>query len=1023
MLFCDVTGSTALGEQLDPESMRHVMSRYFDEIQRSIGRHGGTVEKFIGDAVMAAFGIPVLHEDDAVRAVRAAAEIRAALETLNDSLAADWGVRIQSRTGIYTGEVVAGDTASGSTFATGDTVNTAARLEQNAQPGEILIGESTYRLVRDAVRVEPVEPLTLKGKGELVPAYRLLAVDTEAPGLTRRLTSRIVGREEELRTLLDLFSTAEAERACRLAVVYGPAGAGKSRLTMEFVAAVGERATVVNGRCMPYGEGITYFPVAVAVKGITGIDDGESRASAREKLRRVLPPGEDGDLVAARLAGAIGLDDLVGRPEEIAWAVRRLFESLAVDRPLVVFFDDIHWAEAIFLNLLEYLASFSRGVPIVVVCTSRPELRERLPGTLANATALALPPLGRQHCEQLVEALLDAGVPSVVRSRVVDAAEGNPLFVEELVRMLVDDGVLVRRDGQWQAVGDLSRAVIPPSVEALLAARLDRLDAPERTVLQRASVIGRVFGWDAVSALSSPEERDHVGPSLQALVRRDFIAPDAGALAGEDAFRFSHILARDAAYRGIPKEMKARLHEAFADFLEERAGLRAAEYEEIIGYHLEQAYAQRAELGPVGGRGEMLRERASRRLASAGDRASLRGDLPAAANLLERAAALAASGGAERSEILGRLAGSLLRLGQLEEAEALFTQARDEAAAAGDELRGLRAEIGREFALLRLAPDGRVDAIGSLTRRAIPVFEAAGDEFGLTRAWRLRSEVARLNVRFGDEADALEHALRHAERAGDEREVAEIRIDLGGGMCYGPTPVSVAAARCREVLEAARGVRWVEASVLAQLAFLEAMRGAADTAREQWRRSRAILEELGMTFVVVARAAIPAAIETMARDFPAAEEYLRKSCEALEAIGERDVRSTNTALLAHVLYEQGADDDALACAVTSEQLAAADDVLSQCLWRAARAKVLARRDGDVVAEALAEDAVTLAASTDYLSVHGNTLLDLAEVLSHLERADEAAVPIANALALFEAKEDAASTVRAVRLRNSLAVAG
>ncbi|MBA3243946.1 MAG: AAA family ATPase, partial [Actinobacteria bacterium] len=348
MLFCDVTGSTALGEQLDPESMRQVMSRYFGEATHIIERHGGTLEKFVGDAIMAAFGIPVLHEDDALRAVRAAAQMRDALVILNGEFERDWGVRIQVRTGVNTGEVVAGDIAGGSTFATGDTVNVAARLEQAAPPGEVLIGEATYRLVRDAVAVEAVEPLAAKGKSEPLPAYRLITVDAEAPGLARRLNSPIIGREAELDLLVDAFERVSVTATCAVVTVLAPAGAGKSRLTKEFVERVESRATVLQGRCIPYGEGITYFPLAIMLKSLAGIDDDETRDEARAKLAGLVDDSDEGKLIATRLAGAIGLDDVLGRPEEISWAVRRLLESFAAERPVVVVFDDIHWAEPAF---------------------------------------------------------------------------------------------------------------------------------------------------------------------------------------------------------------------------------------------------------------------------------------------------------------------------------------------------------------------------------------------------------------------------------------------------------------------------------------------------------------------------------------------------------------------------------------------------------------------------------------------------------------------------------------------------
>ena len=1016
MLFCDVTGSTAMGERLDPESMRQVMSRYFDEIRRCIEHHGGTVEKFVGDAVMAAFGIPVLHEDDAMRAVRAAGEMKTALTALEAELEREWDVKIQSRTGVNTGEVVAGDISGGSTFATGDTVNVAARLEQACPPGEVYIGETTYRMVRDAVTVEAVEPLTLKGKAEPVPAYRLVEVTPDAPGLARRLESPIVGREAQLAELLEIFERAEKERSCQLVTVSAPAGAGKSRLTKEFVDAARGRATVLEGRCIPYGEGITYFPLAVMLRSLCGIDDEDTRDEARAKILAVLPEGEEAELVCARLAGAIGLDDMLARPEEISWAVRRLLEALAAERPVLVVFDDIHWAEPTFLNLIEYVATFSRGAPIVVHCPARPELAESLPGwgsALPNAHSIVLEPLGDDACSLLIANLLGEDVSADIGARIVSAAEGNPLFVEEMLRMLIDDGLLQRLDGRW-VIRDDSQVTIPPSIEALLSARLDRLEPRERAVLQRGAVIGRIFGWDAVSELSDAADRAHVGASLQTLVRKELIQPDSGSI-GEDAFRFSHILIRDASYRGIPKETRSNLHERFANFLEQRIGERAAEYEEIIGYHFEQAYEQRLGLGPLTDATLLLRDRGRDRLESAGHRAQLRGDLPAAVKLFERAVALSDPESTERIEILSRQGSIAWQLGQLEEAENLLDVAFEQAGEAGNASLSGRVEVAREFVRLQRDPEGRSDAIIELVDRVTPIFEAGGDELGLARAWRLRSEVDRLVCHFGLEAEGLERALAHAERAGDRRETTEIRIWLCTSLIYGPTPVPVAIERVRSLLELGQGVRWMEAAVLGGLGYLEAMGGRPDEGRVLYGRSRAIYEELGMSFVLAARAILPAGIEAMAGELEAAERELMVGYEALSAIGENELRSTVAATLAHTLFELGRDDEAESYADIAAEIAADDDVFSQVLWRGARAKAVARRDGEPAAEDLARSAVALAAPTDCLSLHGQALLDLAEVLTLLGRGTEAPGVVSAAVALLHRKGDVPGVRRAAEL--------
>ena len=393
LLFCDVTGSTALGERLDPESLRRVMARYFEVASDVIEQHGGTVEKFIGDAVMAVFGVPVVHEDDALRGVRAAADLQPALRQLNSELEAAYGVSLALRTGVNTGEVVTG---TAERLATGDAVNVAARLEQAAQPGEVVLGGDTVRLVKDAVDVEPLAPLDLKGKAEAVQAYRLLAVRPGDPG-DRRPTVAMVGRERQQRLLDDAFANVVGERACHLFTVLGTAGVGKSRLVVEFLERL-DAATVIGGRCLSYGEGISYWPVTAAVKELLG-------PAPEERLAELgLDPA-----TAGALTPILGQQTLASSPEEIAWAVRKLFEAAAGERPLVVVFDDLHWGEPVFLDLVEHIADFSRNASILMICMARPELLDRRPtwgGGKLNAVNVLLEPLGPAETDRLIDELL-----------------------------------------------------------------------------------------------------------------------------------------------------------------------------------------------------------------------------------------------------------------------------------------------------------------------------------------------------------------------------------------------------------------------------------------------------------------------------------------------------------------------------------------------------------------------------------------------------------------------------------------
>src|SRR5947208_4897313 len=574
VLFADVADSTPLGERLDPESLRQVMSRWFERMSEVLERHGGTVEKFIGDAVMAVFGIPELHEDDALRAVRAATELRAVLARLTDELGHELGVHIGIRVGLNTGEVVAGDGTGGQMLVTGDPVKVAKRLEEAVRTGEILLGEDTRRLVENAALLEPRDELTVKGKAGPVVAWNVLGVIEGAPAYARRLDARLVGRTEELRTLRDTFASAIAERTCRIVTVIGPAGIGKSRLASELSHEVRDEAQTVTGRCLPYGDGITFWPL-VQIVGALGSDEG---------IRELLAGTDDGELVAERVLSAVGPTRSSAAGGEMFWAVRRLLEETARERPLVVTIEDIHWAAPTFLDLLEYLAGWTHDAPVLLLCLSRPDLLEERPGwlTAPNATGISLAPLTDAESDALLDELgQEWPLDETARSQIKEAAEGNPLYVEQMAAMLAEGG---------------PADAIPPSIHALLAARLDRLPPEERAILERAAVAGKEFVRSAVLHLSDDSQREEVDGALLTLARKDLLAAKPGR---EDAYRFRHALIRDAAYAGIPKEQRAQLHKLFADWAAATNAGRAGELDEIVGYHYEQAFRYREQLGPL----------------------------------------------------------------------------------------------------------------------------------------------------------------------------------------------------------------------------------------------------------------------------------------------------------------------------------------------------------------------------------------------------------------------------------------
>ncbi len=992
VIFCDVADSTPLGERLDPEVLQRVLSRYHEEMKTVLERHGGTVEKFIGDAVMAVFGIPTLHDDDALRAVRAALEMRIALASLNEELERDFGVALSVRTGINTGEVVAGDPASGQAFATGHAVVVAERLQKAARSGETLLGETTRRLVENAALVELVAPLEVKGKKEIVEAWQLIGVLEGAPPFARRLDAPMVGREAELATLRSAFDEAVQERECRLVTVVGSAGIGKSRLANELLTRVGNDASFLVGRCLPYGEGITYWPLRDVVREAAG-------DLTQARIEELVEGDDDAPRIAARIAGAIGVAEHAGAADETNWAVRRLFERLAADRPLIVGFDDLQWAEPTFLDLVDYLVGWSNEAPILVVCLARPELFDKHPTWLTvkpNSTSITLEPLSEQEAESLLQLLRgEAELSSDLLARITQASEGNPLFVEQMLAMMIEEG-------------SGSELAIPPSIHALLAARLDRLEPGERAVIERASIVGKEFWRGAVADLRSEEAQSSVGAHLMTLVRKDLIRPSRSIFPREDGFRFRHILIRDAAYLGIPKETRAEFHERFAAWLERTAGERASEFDEILGYHLERAFRYRQELGRVGEDDLALAARAGERLGAAGRRAIVaRGDLSGAVNLISRAASLLPTAHPLRCELLPELGSALMRTGDFGRAEGVLTEAMEAAAMAGDRRLELRTVIEREFFRTFTHPEGSVADIVAVAEKTIPLLEELEDDLGLAKAWWLKSEVYVNACQWGARAADLERALEHARRSGDAAEVATITALLAQALYYGPTPVDEAIRRCELYLAEHPENRSLDASVTGILAGLWAMQGEFDEARTLQRRAREIHEELGQRFRVAARSLVAAEIEQLAGRPGEAVSILRWAYETLLEMGATSVMSTTAAFLADALCVDGKYDEAEELSRISEEHAAGSDVVTQVLWRTARARAQARRS-EQAADGLAREALASAQTTDYPDLEARALISLAEVVGP---GPEASQLLEAARALYERKGNVAAAGR------------
>jgi class 3 adenylate cyclase/tetratricopeptide (TPR) repeat protein len=947
ILFCDLTGSTALGEALDPERLRSLLALYFERMQAIVERHGGSVEEFIGDAVMAVFGVPRQHEDDALRAVRAALEMRDAIPELG----------LQGRIGVMTGEVVTG---TAERLATGDAVNVAARLEQAAQPGEVLIGEPTLALVREAAAVEPIEPLELKGKAKLVPAYRLVGVH-DAPA--RRHGAPFVGRQPELAMLLDAWRRVQVEERCELVTIIGDAGVGKSRLVAEALA--GLEGTVVRGRCLPYGEGITYSPVVEVLKQLD-----------------LMPPDE---AASAAIRSLLGQSETPTSADEIAWAMRKTLEHAAAQRPLVVVFDDIQWGEETFRDLIEHVALLSSGGSILLLCMARPELIERRP---TWPVTLRLDPLSSAEVEELIA----ERIPAKLRDRIVRAAGGNPLFIEEMLAMAAEaEGAVL----------------VPPTLRALLAARLDQLETAERSVLERGAIEGEIFHRGAVQALA-PDETE-VAPRLAALVRKGLIRPDQTQLAGQDAFRFRHLLIRDAAYDALPKAVRADLHQRFASWLEQH-GEELVELDELLGFHLEQAHRYRSELAMPDD--PILAAAARRRLTAAGHSAALRQDYGAAVRLYERAVAVMPTDLLDLA-LETELGDALSWVGRLDDAIRRADALAERAYAAGDRVGELCGRIQAAAYRSTLHPEGATEKLAALVEQALPVFQAARDDLALFVAYSALADVASARGRPDAALEAYEQALIHARNAGHQPYWA-LAVTA---VCRfaGRTPVSELLAWLDENEPSASRDQFFRAYRAWSLARL----GQFDEARAILAQARAEQAERGGGLLFANLTAFECVwVELLAGDPATAAKFGAEGCRLLEELGDLGRLATAAGSLAQALYALDRLEEADAWAGRARELGASDDNWTQMLWRQVRAKVLARRGEHAVAERLAREAVAICNETEMLDAQGDVYADLAEVLSLAGRPMEGAVALEEALKRYEQKGNVVSARRTqARLAN------
>ena len=954
VLFADLVGSTQLLDGQDPEITRRRVTSFFDGVQRCIETHGGTVEKFAGDAVMAAFGIPIAHEDDADRAVRAGLGI---LDHVSD-------LGLEARVGIEAGEVVVDETDS--TFATGEAVNVAARLQQAAAPGEILMGESAHRLTVGRIEAESAGPLELRGFRNPIAAYRAIAVRDGQPHA--KVSAPFVGRLSELDLLQNTLARTIRDRRPHVFTVYGEPGVGKSRLIREFLAGV-EGTTILSGRALPYGEGVTYWPLAEMVKSAAGITDDDPMETAKQKLIECC-----GDEAIAELLGlASGVMEAVegerGAPE-IAWAAREFADELADVQPLIMVFEDIHWAEEPLLELIDHLAQWVRERALLILCLARPELLDVRPGWgggRVRSTAIELEPLGRDDSEALADALLEEHqVSGNIRARLLDKAEGNPLFVEETVRMLLEQGA----DG-----GDR----IPDSLQAMIGARIDRLPAGAKIVLQRGSVIGRTFWAGAIDHLSPEYDADELEDLLDDLLLRDLVTrEERSTIGGEAAYRFKHVLIREVAYGGLSKSGRAEYHTRFAEWLREKAD---KEVIEIRAYHLDQACLLYAELD--GHPPEELARTAAKALASAGKRAlALESNLSARKLLLRSV---------ELESTLGRrflAARAAWQLGDLPVVRDEMTVLVAEAAAEGD--RAIQSRALTALSEVAASLDGELVRAAELADEALAVVEA-DDHDGRFRALDRRARVARWAGREAEAEEYLQQALEAARAAARKDHEARAALQLAG-IYVGRMEEDKAAP----LIDRALALAEESGSIVARASAAQS-KGGLHRVRRQYEeaegwltkaldlyRETASVPEIAWTSRQLAQVAWETGNPVKA------EKLFRESIRLLAPMKERGTLCESQRLLSQLLLAEGRIDEAEKFALAAGETVSAEDVTSRATTRVALAQVRAAQGRYEEADTLFAEAAEIIGTSEHCRILLDVLPPYADFLRGLERDAEAA---------------------------------
>jgi class 3 adenylate cyclase/predicted ATPase len=1002
ILFADLAGSTELAHRLDAEGLHRVLEEYYDAARSAVARHGGNLEKFIGDAVMAVFGFPRANEDDALRAVRTAWEFRAATQERNEELRRRWGVELTARIGVATGNVMASDRATGEPFVMGTPVNLAARLEQAAGHGQILLDGVTRGMARAAIVTEPVELDDLRGFDGTVTAHRLLEL-TDADGGVSRPEPPFVNRVVELRLLDEAFESHRTSARCRTVTLVGSAGLGKSRLVAEFLRRH-PNAQVLGSRCPSSGEASALQPLRDVVGQAAGFAARTPPDDALATIRVMLAEHPQGAEVATGVARAIGLEPGTTTQEETVWSIRVCLETIARRRPLILVFDDVQWASPALLAVLEHVAEWARDAPILLLCLARPELLNVLPtwGRTPGAVTMQLEPLATEPSRELARHLLLSTVDPSVEDTIADVADGNPFFLEEIVTMLQEEGA-IRPEADAGALADIA---IPPTISALLAARIDRLEPEARRVLEHAAVLGLAFSSGHVAGLLPDDAGIDVDTVLRDLTQRDFVVEDPEA-PGAGSFRFRHALTREAAYESIPKSIRVRLHSAAA----ERIGHEppGETRDERIGFHLEQAHRAARDLGDLDHDTEGLGERGGVHLAAAGRAAAGRGDVRAAAGLFERATALLPATNAERREVLADLHDALFFAGEIERSEAPVAELLASLEPDDESPTAERARLQQAMLRFLLSPGAiPIDTLRKQVERSIGQLEEAGHEGNLAQAL---ADLATIHWVEGNAAamlEAAERALGHALACGSRRATAEAAPLIAYALHQGEVPLDEGLERIEGTRQRLRDDRLARALIRLDEARMLAAVGRSEDAHAATDRARTIFADLGQRRWLEMARATEAEIVRREGRLDRAEGLLRTVGGFFRDQGDANNALTIEAVLADLLCDMGRHVEADRLASDVARDAPSDDLEVQVEWRTARARTQAAAGDPGMAVWLAEEAVSIANSTDFVLLQADAYRALGETLVAAGRGDDATAALASAVARYDAKRASAS---------------